>query len=194
MIAFGLLNKNKKILSILIFLMGFSFHKSIVFFSFIYFKVLYKLYLKLLLKNKILIIILALLFSILIPHFLLWHPKFYDYFYFSKTNKSFYIKYILFVFYYFYCDLKNKNNKKIEFFIFYGLCILSFFINFKLLSSRLIYYLNIFIPILLVNYLNRIRKINRNIIICLICIYHIMILFYPSVSEEFKFFNLYNYK
>lgn len=189
LIAFGLLNKNKKILSILIFLIGFSFHKSIIFFFFIYFNIFYKLYLKLLLRNKILIILLTLFFSILIPHFLLWHPKFYDYFY-ARANKSFYLKYILISIFYFYYILKNREKEKIESFIFYNLCILSFFMNFKLLSSRLIYYLNIFIPILLIKYLNKIEKRNRNIIFYLISFYHIIILFYPSVNTQFKFFNI----
>lgn len=188
LISLGLLSRRKNVLSILFLVIRFLFHKSMIFFIFLYFEKFYKFYIKLNFLKKILFIFVLIVFSFIVPYIFLWHYKFYQYFYYEKVSISFYFKYIFIIIFFIFYILKKQNIKRLEFFIFYSICIIGLFIQFKLISSRLIYYINIFIPIIIALYLNNTKKITNKItILSLIQIYHIIILFYPSLNKMFKF-------
>lgn len=183
LISFSFLQKRKKVLAFSLILLGMTFHITIIFFLPIIY--VYKLYFSMTNKKKYIILVLIFILSFLIIKILLFHPKFYNYFYFMKTNKSFYLKFLLLIItYILYSQMKIKKIFY-EFLMYYGLCLLIIFINFGLLPSRCIYYVNIYIPITVVEILEYKIK-NRKIIYILLWLYHIFILFYPSTIDMFK--------
>ena len=183
LISLGLFIRKKMKLSLVIFIIGFLFHKSILFFILLYFKKTYILCSKISYFYKKILILLLILFSNIVPLFLLWHYKFLSYAGLT-TNKSFYFKFILLLIFYFYIKIKDKNLNCI---IFYGICLIAILIKFELVTSRLIYYINIFIPIVITYYLKINGKNKKRLTLFIIGGYHVLILFYPSVKVMFNF-------
>ncbi|WP_367243733.1 EpsG family protein [Fusobacterium sp.] len=178
-----LIKSDKSKLSLAYLILGISFHTTLVFFLPLWIALYFKIYKKMSLKIEIVIYILSFILGIISIKFLLNIPKVYRYFYEISTNKSFYLKYIILLLFYIFMKLKKRdlNIKKILFVLFYMIIILTFFLNFKLLPSRLIYYSNIFIPILLGDIYLRIKQ--KNIFLILIQVYHIFVLFYPATRK-----------
>lgn len=180
LISFSFVHKKKYTYCFFFIIMGFLFHQTIIFFIPIFF--LYNIYKKI--KNKYLIMISLYILSYIIKDIMNLYEKFYIYYNFMEVNKSFYLKFIvLIIFYILYSNIIYKNLFY-EYILFYGICILIFFIDYKLIPGRLIYYINIFIPFILVE--SYVFKKKKRICIFFIWIYHIGVLFYPSTVIMFK--------
>lgn len=182
--SISLLKNKRNIYSYILFFIGCLFHKSLIIFLFIYIKLFFQLYKKLNIKYKFLIIFIFIYLSFVLDKFLLLNSQIVDYS-LKEFSKSFYIKYLFLLiifFYYIYKSNKTKNTV-IEYIFFYNLLIIELFFNFQHLSNRFIYYINIFTPILFYEIFNK----NKKIMIFIIFLYHILILYYPSTRNMFKF-------
>lgn len=181
LIALGYQEKKEKIKIIISLILGFLFHQSIVFYFLIFIPYFRKKYINLKKIKKLLGIFLASVISIIIPYFFIWNYKFNQYFFIMETNNSFYLKVGILMILYLYL-LKENFNKNMEFILYISILIVILFIRFELLGSRLIYYINVYLPIVLFELIRKNKKV-KNIIYFFIVIYQILILYYPSVYK-----------
>lgn len=174
--------------SYLFYILSFLFHSTTMFFILIFSKRLYTKYLALSKKTKVLIVIVSGILSTIIPNLLLWNDKFQKYFYYYKSGKSFYIKLLVVVIFYFYYIYRKENNKFLEYILFYSCLLVVVFWRFSALSNRMIYYVNSIIPFILVEiYMSQRKKATKRIIFFIVFSYHILLIFYPSIREQFGY-------
>lgn len=175
-----LIKTNRKKLSLIVLFMGMTFHITLIFFLPLWIGLYCKIYKKINLKKEIVIYFFSFILGLIFIRVLINIPKFNRYFYYMTTSNSFYLKYIILIL--FFCLIKfikkDLEIKKVLFILFYMVVILTFFLDFKLLPSRLIYYSNIFVPMLLGNIYLKIKQ--KKMFLTLIQIYHIFVLFYPA--------------
>lgn len=181
LIALGYQERKEKIKAIIYLIFGFLFHQSIVFYFLIFIPYFRKKYTWLKKQEKLLGIFFASGISVIIPYLFNWHNKFNKYFFIMETNNSFYVKTGILIVLYLYL-LKENFNKNMEFILYISILILILFIRFELLSSRLIYYISSYLPIILFEITRKNKKI-KNIIYFFILVYQILTLYYPSVYK-----------
>lgn len=182
LMALGYQEKKEKLKTIISLICGFLFHKSTIFCFLVFIPYFRKKYLKLKKQEKLLGIFLVSGISIIVPYFLIWHYKFNKYFFKMETNNSFYLKVGILIILYLYL-LKENFNKNIEFILYGNILILILFIRFELLSSRLIYYINAYLPVIIFEIIRKNKKI-KSIIYLFIIMYQILILYYPSIFYQ----------
>lgn len=183
LIAFAFFCKNKKFYSMVFIILGSFFHITVILFiGIIFFDKIYK---NLKLNQKYILFLSTMIFSVLFEDIFVLYKKLYIYKELMEVNTSFYIKFILLIILYVLYTSFKKKNLYYEYFLFYGLCLLGIFINYKLVSGRLIYYINVITPIMIIN----LFKKDKTILIFLIIFYHIFVLLYPSTRIMFKMNN-----
>lgn len=89
------------------FILAYNFHKSILFFFPILINHIIKNIQKVILKKYIILKLFIIL--IILPYFFVWYRKFNYYFYYSHTNKSFYIKLIILIIFYIWYKKRKKS-------------------------------------------------------------------------------------